>query len=259
MAGRWRKNRISNRNLGLSSHTSSIHSCTAPRCDRALLFFLLYATYIAISTEILQQMSFKTNWHETYSELAEGLWKRYKEKGLATGAWLYQELVAAEKGLKQAEKQNRWLENFEKKYGVPSVDPIHIFSSLGGSSLREENRSARINIMLKVLGIEKSYETDEISFDGCPSPTIINLMNSRSEEVQAAIWEAFSDLMGEEGLKENTFTQTKDWYGVGVISFTIFMFWIASYKYISLDNNTADFLYKYKYKAWEGGRIKINA
>lgn len=204
-------------------------------------------------------MSFKTNWHETYSELAEGLWKRYKEKGLATGAWLYQELVAAEKGLKQAEKQNRWLENFEKKYGVPSVDPIHIFSSLGGNSLREENRSARINIMLKVLGIEKSYETDEISFDGCPSPTIINLMNSRSEEVQAAIWEAFSDLMGEEGLKENTFTQTKDWYGVGVISFTIFMFWIASYKYISLDNNTADFLYKYKYKAWEGGRIKINA
>lgn len=182
-----------------------------------------------------------TKWYIVYNLLAKALFEFYsncKERDKNPGTELYK-ILANDVDFK---KSNTWIDKFKKEFGVKSLDPIHVFASFNGSKSSDIIRKDKVLHLLKLLKGEHDFQ--ELNFDGCPTPMVINVLSARNHEDQVQIWDLFERAyqQGEKGIKESDFKNFKNWYGIEFGMFTIFLFWIRSDSFLPIDQNTRTFL-----------------
>jgi len=177
-------------------------------------------------------------WHEAYRRLALAFYEFYIKHGKDTGKALYKKCTQdkafiADKG---------WLVNYDNNYNVRSMDPIQIFASFTASKMKDVNRQKRLNEFLVLMGQKPIKPL--INYDGCPAPNPVQLLNSRREIDHPKIWFLFKEalLKGQDGLTEDLFNGYQEWYGIQITSLTIFLFWVNSDSFLSLDGNTLSLL-----------------
>jgi energy-coupling factor transporter ATP-binding protein EcfA2 len=177
-------------------------------------------------------------WNEAYRLLASSLYEFYLQHGENTGKALYEKCIKDKAFI--ADKE--WLVNYGEEYNVWSIDPIQIFASFTANKMRDSNRQKRLNEFLGIME-QRPIETP-IDYNGCPAPNPVQLLNSRREIDHPKIWLLFKEAMqkGKDGLTENLFDGYRKWFGIQVTSLTIFLFWINSDSFLSLDGNTLDLL-----------------
>ena len=180
-------------------------------------------------------------WHEAYRQLSAALYEFYKKNKDKTGVVLY-EACKLESGFMA---ENKWLANYETVYDVRSMDPVQIFASFTASKMKPKNRQKRLNEFLVLLG-QQPIKTP-INYDGCPAPNPVMLLNSRREIDHHIIWQLFAAAFtrGQQDkikLTPELFNGFPEWYGIQITSLTIFLFWVNSGSFLSLDGNTLDLL-----------------
>lgn len=182
-------------------------------------------------------------WHIVYRKLAELLHKIDDSTNKKTqGEQLYSKCFED----KEFRENNEWIEKFDSIWNRKSLDPIHIFASINGNKLGYEKRIQRINTLFRLLDSNFKEEYKDINFDGCPAPMIINIMGARREEEQTQVWNVFSDVMKNSQNVTIDFAKVKNWYGLNIGSFTIFLFWIDSNNFLPLDKHTKAILSKFE-------------
>lgn len=75
---------------------------------------------------------------------------------------------------------------------------------------------------------------------------IVNIIGARDEQNQKEVWASFIDVMSKSQNSNIDIKQVKEWFGIDIGAFTIFLFWIDSKNFLPLDKNTIAFLLKYK-------------
>ncbi|MDB5222599.1 MAG: hypothetical protein JWN83_1266 [Chitinophagaceae bacterium] len=184
----------------------------------------------------------KTNtnvkWHVAYKFIAERLQEFYKKNKVNSGKQLFKLCIDNI----EFTNKNKWIDKFQPRYNVESLDPFHIFSSFNASGLSDEKRIDRINVFLNAIASSKFYNS--IDFTGCPTPFVVKMVGARKEEVQREIWDVFQKIMRQKhkALNQQVFDKLPNWYGINISSFTIFLFWIDSDDFLPLDENTNKFL-----------------
>jgi hypothetical protein len=186
-------------------------------------------------------------WNTVYKKLAKFLFNLNNnpfEKENFIGNTLYKKCFND----KEFVENNEWIKKFDSVWEVGNLDPIHIFASINSSNLGNEKRLARINTLFRLFdsNFTENDKYAKINFDGCPSPMATNIISARNEENQKKIWEYFLDVFANSQNANIDFTEVKNWYGIDIGSFTIFLFWIDSKNFIPLDKNTVALLEKYK-------------
>ena len=189
----------------------------------------------------MNQETKNTKWYVVFNLLAKALFEFYsncKESDKNSGTELYEKLINNE----DFKKSNTWVDKFKKEFGVKSLDPIHVFASFNGSKSSDIIRKEKVLYLLKLLKVEHNFQ--EINFDGCPTPMVINVLSARKHEDQVQIWDLFQRAyqQGEKGIEESDFKNFKNWYGIEFGMFTIFLFWIRSDSFLPIDQNTRTFL-----------------
>jgi predicted ATP-binding protein involved in virulence len=177
-------------------------------------------------------------WYRCSSRLAQLLNIFHKKNGPESGGILFKECRTN----KQFVAANPWIKKFAREFGIRSIDPIHIFASINESKLKPELRLRRLNCYLQILGGKPVLQV--IDFTGCPTPFTIKIMAVRKLEVQQEIWEVFG-LISKRRLfirYPSLLQVIRNWYGVDLNSFTIFLFWVDSLRFLPLDKNTLMFL-----------------
>jgi len=139
-------------------------------------------------------------------------------------------------------QNNEWIEKFNNEWKVKSLDPIHIFASINNNKLSKEKKLKRINILFKILDEYFREEYKDIDFNGCPSPNITKIISARNKDSQEEIWKVFEDVMQNSQDANINFKDIKNWYGIDIKSFTIFLFWIDAKNFLPLDKNTTSLL-----------------
>ena len=185
-------------------------------------------------------------WVEVYKEISNQLDIFFSEYQENSGPQLYRLCVSDQ----EFYEENRWVHKFKNSWDVESLDPLHVFASCSGSSLGEETRTKRINVILRILSSRnnKSERTklffENIDFRGCPAPLQIQLVTARTIEDQRELWKVFDEVynFGSDGLAENIFDKAMSWYGVSIGIFTIFLFWVRPNSFLPLDKYTLSFL-----------------
>jgi predicted ATP-binding protein involved in virulence len=179
--------------------------------------------------------------------------KFYQMHGDQSGYFLYQLCMQDSEFI----INNQWIEKFEHKWNVHSLDPIHIFASFNSNKINDFERTKKLKLYIKLF--EESLDTHQLinnfeieNFDGIPSPRIDNIVSARDPETQVKIWNFFHSIIEENTndidmtysmlLNVDIFKQIKYWYGIGIPSLTMFMFWVNSHCFISLDGRTESFL-----------------
>lgn len=192
-------------------------------------------------------------WYEAYKKLATLMKKFYQKHGNKSGDVLYQLCMQDSEFI----INNRWVEKFEHKWNVHSLDPIHIFASFNSNKISDLERTEKLKFYINLL--EKTPDTHQLinnfeieNFDGIPSPRIDNIVSARDTETQLQIWDFFHFIVEEKSydidatysmlIDIDIFKQIKYWYGIGIPSLTMFMFWINSNHFISLDARTESLL-----------------
>ncbi len=178
-------------------------------------------------------------WYLVYDELAEKLFEYFRKNTKLSPVFLFNRL----KDHKEFIDANQWFQKFIDDDNVASgLDPIHLFSSINGNSLKEESRIDRIQILLKVFG--SNLKVNGIDFTGCPAPPVIKQSSIRSLGMQEQIWNFFAliYLNGNSTLRIEEFELYKGWYGIEFASLTTFVFWVRSDNFIPLDKNTRQYL-----------------
>lgn len=178
-----------------------------------------------------------TPWYIVYHQIALELHKFYVKNGNKSGQLLFK-LVNSSTIFR---KHNKWLSNMNRIKNA-SIDPIQLFVSFSRSRQNEIFRKEIINEICELLYVAKNWE--EINFEGCPAPIALKLQYIRPENVQAKIWQTFSSVMknNTKVLTELIWKEAKTWRGIGIPSFTIFLFWIHSKYFLPLDKNTRQYL-----------------
>ena len=179
-------------------------------------------------------------WHIVYREISALLYDFYLVNK-NTGESLFEKLIND----KEFVSKNTWINKFNDNPKTRSIDPMHIFSSINGNKLTDKNRIERINILFRVLSIGKlSKFYSEIDFYGCPAPVTINLISTRNILEQQEIWSSFASIYKnkQEGLTSKIFVNSSKWYGIDIMSFTQFLFWVDSSNFLPLDKNTLGLL-----------------
>lgn len=177
-------------------------------------------------------------WYKVYEELAKNIFEYYQKKTKLSPVFLFNRL----KDHKEFIDANKWFEKFIDDDNVNSgLDPIHLFSSINGNSLRNQSRINRIQILLNVFG--SNLKLKEIDFTGCPAPPVIKQSSIRSLGMQDQIWEFFAliYLNGNSVLRVEDFELYKSWYGIEFVSLTTFLFWIRSDCFLPYDKNTRQY------------------
>jgi hypothetical protein len=182
-------------------------------------------------------------WNEVYPILAEAL-KNYYEGNPQPAEKLYQ--LASENKIISAKK---WFSNLSK-FKNKGIDPVHVFASFNRHRQRLSDKISLINEWFKLLDSPNNYV--DILFDGSPSPFTVKILSARLLKEQNDIWNVFISIISNNNytLKDNIEQKLESWYGLKLPSFTIFLFWIAPDRFLSLDKNTTAYLIK-------TGRIKI--
>lgn len=182
-------------------------------------------------------------WYEVFKELVRALathYIRHKDNSESNpGRALYDILIANSNFI----EHHKWIKNFaDGQFGVPSVDPFHIFASFNHGRMPAENRTTRLRDLFEALEIPFKY--NEIDFSGCPAPQTIRIISVRRQNTQDEIWDFFYKIYrdGKMSLMPHDFENLKYWYGIEFSSFTIFLFWIKSWEFLPVDKNTRTFL-----------------
>ncbi|WP_298997489.1 hypothetical protein [uncultured Tenacibaculum sp.] len=177
-------------------------------------------------------------WFIVYEELAKKLIEYYKKHTKLSSVFLYNRL----KDDNEFINNNEWFKKFLGDDSPSGLDPIHLFSSINGNSLRLESRINRIRILLNIF--ESNFYFEIIDFKGCPAPPVIKQTSIRSLGMQEQIWNFFALIHynGNSILKIEDFELYKGWYGVEFASLTTFLFWVRSDSFVPLDKNTRQYL-----------------
>lgn len=179
-------------------------------------------------------------WYNIYPRLAILISKFYEDNKKDASRLLY------DKFKKQNEifKSSQWYLETLKVVRDPGIDPIHIFSSFNQAKQKQEQRKIIINNLFRIFGSKEKY--NDIDFTGCPCPFSLKLMSFRDLEIRNEIWQTFEKIIKfkQGGLTEDIFKSIKKWYGVDVVSLTIFLFWIEPKYFISVDKNNQILLYE---------------
>jgi len=177
-------------------------------------------------------------WYEVYHQLAIRLQKFQNKNSKNPGNALFRLLYSSE----IYKTNNLWLSNMSR-INTPSIDPIQLFVSFSRSRQPEYIRSEIIDTVWRLLGTTKAYWKD-INFEGCPTPMALKLQYVRPETVQLKIWKTFKDAMtlGKKVLNQQLWDEVKEWRGIEIPSFTIFLFWIEPTQFMPLDKNTRLYL-----------------
>jgi len=178
-----------------------------------------------------------SQWFRVYNELAQLVFSTFLSQRNPGNA-LFKRLIASPEFM---DENHSWIDRIVTSENH-SVDPIHLFASFNASNLTEENRIKKINLIFKILASASRYQI--IDFLGCPTPRMIHINAPRRDDVTAEIWDVFINVMknGRSALSQVVFSRFKSWYGIDVPSFTIFLFWIDSDHFLSLDKNTVNYL-----------------
>lgn len=183
-------------------------------------------------------------WYEVYNQFAELLYD-FAKKNNNPGEVLFDILTKDD----HFTKHNDWIIKYADNPDTKSVDPIHLFSSFNGSKQNIKNRIKRINILFSVIGNKINFnEFSDIDFYGCPAPFTVKMMSVRDIAYQNEIWNCFINVMlkKQAGLLAKHFTQFKKWYGIDLMSFTQFLFWIKPNYFIPIDRNTTFLLVEFQ-------------
>ncbi len=182
-----------------------------------------------------------TTWNEVYEEINKLLYNFY-QKNNSDPKEAGEKLYAQCRKFPGFIKLNLWIRKFSNSYGITSLDPFHVLFSINAAKLSYESRIKRINSFLKILD---GKELDkEVLFAGCPSPIVTKILSSRKFKEQEEIWTFFSKLFKNKttGIDEATFRMFPEWNGIQIRSFTMFLFWFDSNKYLPLDSNVSTFI-----------------
>lgn len=169
-------------------------------------------------------------WHIVYPLLSSLLADYYGKNKENAGRRLYLKL-----------KRNR---EFKDRHfiihlsDIGSVDPVHIFISFNRRKQEDIDRTTIINELFNILGGNRHY--DQIDFNGCPAPFSLKISSARPIESQQQIWNVFSEAIKSQqrALNQDVFDLIKNWYGLEIVSFSIFLFWIRPRFFLPLDKNT---------------------
>ena len=180
-------------------------------------------------------------WYIVFDILAKALVEHYNKctkEGLDPGHELYKRLLE-DSGFRE---HHTWIRKFDQKWGVKSIDPIHLFASFNNGRSPDKNRTIRIRDIYNALDIQFSFK--EIDFEGCPAPQTLAILSVRKIDVQSKIWAFFQRIYinGFTELVDVDFANYKSWYGIEIASFTIFLYWIRSDEFMPIDRNTATFI-----------------
>ncbi len=186
-------------------------------------------------------MSYKeTPWYELFKQLNIALNHYYnncENKNQKAGVQLYK-LAFNDRSFKEL---NKWI--YSTSFEHESLDPIHVFTSLAAANLKAPIRNARIQRWLFLLTNEiKSINAD---FTGCPQIPPVKVLSSRPVEQQDEIWELYIRISGDVRfpfVNPSDFENFRNWYGINISSFTIFLFWVNSKTFLPLDKNTVELL-----------------
>jgi predicted ATPase len=173
-----------------------------------------------------------TPWYEVYRTLASSLYSFYQRDTTDPAALFFAACTSHEVFL----KENEWIRS---KWSNNGLDPIQILGSINSLTLGDDLRRRRIDAFFGVLGLgDEKYE--KIDFSGCPTPVAVRLLSFRTRAIQNEIWAAFAAVMerGQDGLDKALFDRVRVWPGVGMASFTMFLFWVQPRNFLPLDKNT---------------------
>jgi len=182
---------------------------------------------------------FFTEWHVAYDHIALLLNSFYKAHQGTAAQTLLNEIKNTDFYLKNSKKFFLYDDGSEN-----GIDPIQIFACFNYSNIKQTDRSLIINHLLKALKSVYEIKSDA-DYTGCPTPIARAIMYNRKLDVQNEIWATFNEIYeGEtlDGLNQLNFEHYKQWYGIGIPAFTIFLFWIKSEYFVPLDENTVTFL-----------------
>lgn len=181
---------------------------------------------------------FQIDWFDVYSDVVDILVNFYKSDPVNASKNLYSKLNNSD-----FVKKNEWIVRHEsdamEAYGY--TDPIHIFASFNDASLSVKSRTSRVNSFFQCF---EAPLFESINFAGCPTPIVQTTLSPRNVYTQKEIWEVFLDVSTRHQSAYLNFEQVKEWYGLQVPMFTMFLFWIDSENFLSLDKNTTEFLKK---------------
>ncbi|MBN9379936.1 MAG: AAA family ATPase [Chitinophagaceae bacterium] len=173
-----------------------------------------------------------TPWYEVYRVLASSMYLFYQRGTSDPATRFFADCSNNEIFL----KENEWVKS---KWSNDALDPIQILGSINSLTLGDELRRRRIDALFGVLGLDDE-KYGKIDFSGCPTPVAVRLLSFRTKEIQNEIWSAFSAIMekGQDGLDGALFDRVRAWPGVGIPSFTMFLFWVQPRNFLPLDKNT---------------------
>jgi energy-coupling factor transporter ATP-binding protein EcfA2 len=188
-----------------------------------------------------QFLVFKNYWFECYEVIADKINKIYKSipnnEKKKPGIYFYNLLKDSEYA-KNIEDRFFNRKNEETRF---SIDPVQIFASFNYSGINISKRVLIIQMLLKELGSLITIDEHSV-FDGIPSPITTSIGRFRDDVDQNEIWDAFSKLVDLRDDVPDYFRTIRNWKGIDIPSFTIFLFWINSSKYVPLDKNTIIYL-----------------
>ncbi len=187
----------------------------------------------------MAQFVLLATWHEAYRDIAKLLLKTYKEDTSNPAEKVYNRL---RKTKFAALNEGRLFRDTLSRISEWGLDPIQIFATFNYPKIGIK-RVDIINSLLDELGSDNRVDNNT-SFIGCPSPIITQIIQYRGWKAQNQIWEMFAATMEKsiEGLQSKHFASLKEWRGIDIASFTMFLFWIDSDVFIPLDGNTVSFL-----------------
>lgn len=191
-----------------------------------------------------------TSWDKAYREIAERLHAfqidvtSKKEQNVANHLFnLLNDTAFSAK--------NKWFVRGIEKWANNTLDPIQLFASMSHSKSSERSRYENIRIVLDLLGSDARIDENTDFFSGCPTVMMSRPVVTRAPEFQTEIWTMFGSIMSNSinGLDPIVFEQYHRWYGVNIVSLSIFFFWIDSDAFVPLDSSTRSFLVGLK--IWE--------
>lgn len=177
-------------------------------------------------------------WFEVYRKFVTELGRFYQNNQIDPGRVIFDRCLQSPDFL----ENNRWINRLLIDKDQQGIDPFHILTSFNESRLGDSLRTRRLNIYLEILGAQERF--GEIDYSGCPTPISRQIMARRSLSTQNEIW-IFFDRLNQENASlavRDAFADLKFWYGINITSLTIFLFWIDSKHFLSLDKNTVNYL-----------------
>lgn len=174
----------------------------------------------------------QVKWYDVFQNISQSLCALYELNKYTASNMLFEKL-----NFPGFSNNHEWLYRImdEARLGYGIVDPIHIFSSLNDNQITKTERIKRVNSLNRALGIS---EVDSIDFTGCPTSIERSTLSPRNLILQQEIWEFFYQVFKNSQEADIDFSMVDKWYGIQIPMLTMFLFWIDSQNFLSLDKNT---------------------